>query len=200
MTITTMKHRAVSRCVLLTAMMLLALPLSAQTIEWDLQGAVTHYEETVIEDVLGHPESYGDDLNRIIDEKYFGESLKDPAKVAEAIMHKGTSRFDYADKLWAQAQATDGMLKRELLQAQAVNETMEGCRQIKKVFDLLLARDQYRNLPPKISDELKEAVGLLRPLNGVDYKLSQVEMALAEKGYTFRSLNKAVSEAVKVVV
>lgn len=158
------------------------------------------YDQTVIEDVLGHPESYGDDLNRIIDEKYFGESLKDPAKVAEAIMHKGTSRFDYADKLWAQAQATDGMLKRELLQAQAVNETMEGCRQIKKVFDLLLARDQYRNLPPKISNELKEAVGLLRPLNGVDYKLSQVEMALAEKGYTFRSLNKAVSEAVKVVV
>ena len=158
------------------------------------------YDQTVIEDVLGHPESYGDDLNRIIDEKYFGESLKDPAKVAEAIMHKGTSRFDYADKLWAQAQATDGMLKRELLQAQAVNETMEGCRQIKKVFDLLLARDQYRNLPPKISDELKEAVGLLRPLNGVDYKLSQVEMALAERGYTFRSLNKAVSEAVKVVV
>ena len=50
------------------------------------------------------------------------------------------------------------------------------------------------------ADELKEAVGLLRPLNGVDYKLSQVEMALAEKGYTFRSLNKAVSEAVKLVV
>lgn len=158
------------------------------------------YDQTVIEDVLGHPESYGDDLNRIIDEKYFGESLKDPAKVSEAIMHKGTSRFDYADKLWAQAQATDGMLKRDLLQAQAVNETMEGCRQIKKVFDLLLARDQYRNLPPKISDDLKEAVGLLRPLNGVDYKLSQVEVALAEKGYTFRSLNKAVSEAVKLII
>ena len=158
------------------------------------------YDQTVIEDVLGHPESYGDDLNRIIDEKYFGESLKDPAKVSEAIMHKGTSRFDYADKLWAQAQQTDGMLKRELLQAQAVNETMEGCRQIRKVFDLLLARDQYRNLPPKISDDLKEAVGLLRPLNGVDYKLSQVEVALAEKGYTFRSLNKAVSEAVKLVI
>ncbi len=154
------------------------------------------YDQTVIEDILGHPESYGDDLDRMIKQKFWGDALKNPAKVSEAILHKGTGRFDYADALWQQAGAANNTLNRRLLEAQAVSEMMEGCRQVTKVFDLLMARDAVRNTIPKISKELSDAVDILRPLNGVDATLSQVEAKLAEAGYTFHSIAKAVSNAV----
>ena len=154
------------------------------------------YDQTVIEDILGHPESYGEDLDRMIKQKFWGDALKNPAKVSEAILHKGTGRFDYADALWQQAGAANNTLNRRLLEAQAVSEMMEGCRQVTKVFDLLMARDAVRNTIPKISKELSDAVDILRPLNGVDATLSQVEAKLAEAGYTFHSIAKAVSNAV----
>ena len=154
------------------------------------------YDQTVVEDILGHPESYGVDLERMIKKEYWGDALKDPRKVAEAVFHKGTSRFDYADALWAQSQAAEGYVQREILQARAVSEMMEGCRQLKKVFDLIKARDAARNTFSKIPAELNEAIDLLRPLDGVQATLSQVEAALAQKGYTFRSLAQEVSNAV----
>ena len=154
------------------------------------------YDQTVVEDILHHPESYGEDLGRMIDKELYGEALKNPAKVAEAVLHKGTSRFDYADLLWAQAEAADGIVKKQILQARAVSEMMEGCRQINKVFKLISGRDAVRHTFSKLPRKLRKAVELLEPLNGVSTTLSEVETALAQEGYTFRSLSQAVSDAV----
>lgn len=154
------------------------------------------YDQTVVEDVARHFESYGEDLNRMVNPELHGEALKNPTKVAEAVLHKGTSRFDYADELWRQAELADSVVQKEILEAQAVSEMMEGCRQIKKVFDIIKARDAVRNTYSKIPDEVNRAVDILRNLNGVETKLSQAEAALAQKGFTFRSLSQAVSDAV----
>ena len=117
---------------------------------------------------------------------------------AEAVLHKGTSRFDWADDLWRQAEAATGWEK-ECLQAHSVSEMMEGCRQLKKVFQLLMNRDTIRNTVPKIPKDLKEAVKIIWNLDGVNITLSQAEVLLKTKGYTFQSLAEAVSNAVYIV-
>lgn len=160
--------------------------------------AVKLYDQTVIEDVFGHFESYGDDLMRMVDPKLHGAALQNPAKVAEAIFHKGAGRFDYADDLWRQAEALTGWEK-DFLQGRAVSETMEGFRQLTKVFNLLKDRDAQRHLFSKIPNNLKEAIRAVEHLDGVTVKLSQVEAKLAELGFTFKSLAKEVSELVYVI-
>lgn len=154
------------------------------------------YDQTVIEDILNHPESYGDDLGRMIDPLLHPEDLKNPAKVAEAVLHKGVSRFDYADVLWAQGETTRGILKKQIFQARSVSEMMEGCRQMVKVFDLVSSRDAVRHLFSKIPNNLREAIEVLRLMDGANVRLSEVEMALTKLGFSFRSLAKEVSETV----
>ena len=156
-------------------------------------------DQTVIEDVLRHFESYGDDLPRMINKDLYGEALKNPAKVAEAVLHKGMSRFNFADDLWRQGEMAGGIVKKQLLQGQAVSEMMEGCRQMKKVFKLLKDRDAVRNTVTKIPDDLKQAVRLIENLDGVTTTLSQAEVALSQVGYTFQSLAKGVSDLVYLV-
>ena len=159
------------------------------------QIAARMYDQTVVEDVLHHLESYGEDLKRMVDSAFYGEALKNPTKVAQAVLHKGVSRFDYADAIFAQA-SSNGIVKGQIMQGYAVREMMEGCRQLKKVFKILCDRDAVRNTFPKISDDLKETVALLNSLDGVNATLSQVEVALAKRGYTFRSLAQEVSDTV----
>ncbi|MBR3455872.1 MAG: hypothetical protein IKH26_11145 [Bacteroidaceae bacterium] len=153
------------------------------------------YDQTVVEDVFGHVESYGDDLMRMVDPKLHGDSLQNPAKVADAIYHKGVSRFDYADELWRQSESMTGWEK-EFLQGRSVSEMMEGCRQLKKVFELLKDRDAQRYIFTKIPPDLKQAMGIIEHLDGVTVKLSLAEAKLAQMGYTFRDLAKEVSELV----
>ncbi|MBO4673087.1 MAG: hypothetical protein J5616_01895 [Bacteroidaceae bacterium] len=156
------------------------------------------YDQTVIEDVFGHFESYGDDLMRMVDPELHADALRNPAKVADAIFHKGAERFDYADDLWRQAEALSGW-EREFLQGRSVSEKMEGFRQLKKVFDLLKDRDAQRHLFTKIPNNVKEAVRTIEHLDGVTVKLSQVEAKLAEQGFTFKGLAKEISELVYVI-
>ena len=156
-------------------------------------------DQTVIEDVLRHFESYGDDLPRLINKDLFGEALKNPAKVAEAVLHKGMSRFNFADDLWRQGEMAGGIVKKQLLQSQAVSEMMEGCRQMKKVFKILKDRDAVRNTVTKIPDDLKLAIDVIENLDGVTTTLSQAEVALSKAGYTFQSLAKGVSNLVYLV-
>lgn len=153
-------------------------------------------DQTVIEDVLRHAESYGDDLPRLINKDLFGEALKNPAKVAEAVLHKGMSRFNFADDLWRQGEMAGGVVRKQLLQGQAVSEMMEGCRQMKKVFKILMDRDAVRNTVTKIPDDLKEAIRIIENLDGVTTTLSQAEVALSQIGYNFQSLAKGVSNLV----
>ena len=86
--------------------------------------------------------------------------------------------------------------EKECLQAHSVSEMMEGCRQLVKVFDLLRSRDAQRHVFSRIPSDLKKAVESVRNLDGVSLKLSEAETALSKMGYTFRSLAKAVSDAV----
>lgn len=152
------------------------------------------YDQTVIEDVLHHEESYGVDLDRMIKKELHGEALRNPAKVADAVFHKGAERFDRADRLWSMARMTEGRIKKELLERRAVSEMMEGCRQLQKTFDLISSRDAKRHIISKISTRLRDAIDLLRKLNGVENKLSEVEAGLEKMGYSFLSLADDVSE------
>lgn len=156
-------------------------------------------DQTVIEDVLRHFESYGDDLPRLINKDLYGEALKNPAKVAEAVLHKGMSRFNFADDLWRQGEMAGGIVKKQLLQGQAVSEMMEGCRQMKKVFNILKDRDAVRNTITKIPDDLKLAIDVIENLDGVTTTLSQAEVALSKAGFTFQLLAHRVSELVYLV-
>lgn len=72
---------------------------------------------------------------------------------------------------------------------------IEGCRQLKKTFDLISSRDAKRHIISKIPTRLRDAIDLLRDLNGVDSKLSEVEAGLEKMGYSFLSLADDVSEA-----
>ena len=132
----------------------------------------------------------------MINPDLFGEALKNPAKVAEAVLHKGIGRFDIANTLWTQAEASGSIIQKQLLQARSVSEMMEGCRQMVKVFDILKARDAVRNTFTKIPDDVKQAVEIVRHLDGVTTKLSEAEAALSQIGYNFRQLAQAVSDTV----
>ena len=52
---------------------------------------------------------------------------------------------------------------------------------------------------PKIPKDLKEAVKIIWNLDGVNITLSQAEVLLKTRGYTFQSLAEAVSNAVYLV-
>ena len=153
------------------------------------------YDQTVIEDVLGHAESYGDDLLRMVNPEYHAVALQNPAKVADAIFNKGMERFNFADDLWKQAQANSGWEK-EFLEGRYVNEMMEGCRQLKKVFGLLKNRDAQRHLFSKIPGDVEKAVKIIENLDGVQVKLSDAQARLAEMGYSFADLAKEISDLV----
>ena len=153
------------------------------------------YDQTVIEDVLGHAESYGDDLLRMVNPEYHAVALQNPAKVADAIFNKGMERFNFADDLWKQAQANSGWEK-EFLEGRYVSEMMEGCRQLKKVFGLLKNRDAQRHLFSKIPGDVEKAVKIIENLDGVQVKLSDAQARLAEMGYSFADLAKEISDLV----
>ena len=157
------------------------------------------YDQMPIEDVMKHFESYGDDLVRMILPEFYGEALKNPAKVAQAILHKGTSRFDLAEKLWSQAASMDSILQKNLMQARAVSEMMEGCRQLTKTFKILSDRDAVRHTFTKVPDGLRSVMNRLKQLDGVTTTLSEMETALAGRGYTFYSLAEAVSNLAEVI-
>lgn len=153
------------------------------------------YDQTVIEDVFRHLESYGDDLERMIDPELHAFALQHPEKVAEAIFYKGNERFTYAAELWTQAESHSGWEK-EFLQGRSVSEMMEGCRQLRKIFGLLKDRDAQRHLFTKIPGDVKKAIKIIENLDGVQVKLSEAQARLAEIGYDFTKLAQEVSELV----
>lgn len=157
------------------------------------------YDQMPIEDILKHFESYGDDLARMVDKTLYGEALKNPAKVAQAIMHKGISRFDLADQLWRQAGSLDSVLQRNLMQARAVSEMMEGYRQLSKTFKILCDRDAVRHTVTKVPDGLRKVMEQLKQLDGVTATLSEMEAALARQGFNSRSLAETVGHLAEVI-
>ena len=158
-------------------------------------------DQTVVEDVLKHSESYGVDLPKMLDKALQSQKLTNPEKVAEAVLYKGQERFYIAEKLMKLAkEAGEDSLD---LQASAISELIEGCRQQVKVFDLLDARDVARlaeNGTSKISPVLREGIAILRRLavkGNTDVKTA--ETALHSLGLTFEEVTKEMYRTVLAI-
>ena len=158
-------------------------------------------DQTVVEDVLHHAESYGVDLPKMLEKALKGQKLTNPEKVAEAVLYKGQERFYIAEKLMKAAKdAGDDALD---LQASAISELIEGCRQQVKVFDLLDARDIARmgaNGASKIPDTLRGGIAIMRKLavkGSTDVKTAQ--SALGTLGLTFEEVTKEMYRTVLAI-
>ena len=158
-------------------------------------------DQTVVEDVLHHAESYGIDLPKMLDKALKSQKLTNPEKVAEAVLYKGQERFYIAEKLMKAAkEAGEDALD---LQASAISELIEGCRQQVKVFDLLDARDIARlgaNGASKIPDVLRGGIAIMRKLavkGSTDVKTAQT--ALSALGLTFEEVTKEMYRTVLAI-
>ena len=158
-------------------------------------------DQTVVEDVLHHAESYGVDLPKMLEKALKGQKFTNPEKVAEAVLYKGQERFYIAEKLMKAAKdAGDDALD---LQASAISELIEGCRQQVKVFDLLDARDIARlgvNGASKIPDTLRGGIAIMRKLavkGSTDVKTAQ--SALGTLGLTFEEVTKEMYRTVLAI-
>lgn len=158
-------------------------------------------DQTVVEDVLHHAESYGIDLPKMLDKALKSQKLTNPEKVAEAVLYKGQERFYIAEKLMKAAkEAGEDALD---LQASAISELIEGCRQQVKVFDLLDARDIARlgvNGASKIPNALRSGIAIMRKLavkGTTDVKTAQ--SALSALGLTFEEVTKEMYRTVLAI-
>lgn len=158
-------------------------------------------DQTVVEDVLHHAESYGIDLPKMLDKALKSQKLTNPEKVAEAVLYKGQERFYIAEKLMKAAkEAGEDALD---LQASAISELIEGCRQQVKVFDLLDARDIARlgvNGASKIPNALRGGIAIMRKLavkGTTDVKTAQ--SALSALGLTFEEVTKEMYRTVLAI-
>ena len=158
-------------------------------------------DQTVVEDVLRHPESYGVDLPKMLEKALQGQKLTNPEKVAEAVLYKGQERFYIADKLMKAAEKA-GNDKLDL-QASAISELIEGCRQQVKVFNLLESRDIARlgiNGGSMISNTLRSGIAVLKKLavdGTTDVKTAQ--SALGALNLTFEEVTKEMSRTVLAI-
>ena len=157
-------------------------------------------DQTIVEDVLKHPESYGVDLDRMIKAALHGEKLKDPTKVAEAVFYKGKERFVTAAKIMKEAQRAGSAVEKLDLEATAIGEMIEGCRQQVKVFKLLDSRNIARmtvNGESRIPNSLREGIAVLEKL-AVDGSItfSQASDSLARMGQNFETIFVGMYRAV----
>ncbi len=174
---------------------------------WDqTQAAAKAYakkmDQTVVEDVLGHAESYGLDLGKMITEKLQGEKLMDPTKVAQAVMYKGRERFYEAAKMLKEAASKTNPGEKLELQSTAIGEMMEGCRQQMKVFDLLQSRDIARigvNGTSQISSTLRDGIAVVRRMVEGKADMNQTQAALKSLGFTLNSLTEAMYHTVEAI-
>ena len=92
-------------------------------------------DHTAIEDVAYHPESYGDDLPKMIDASQHGQALGNSAKAAEAVAYKIKDRVKHSRELIEQAAHIADPAQRQLVLAEAAGELLEGGRMATKQFD-----------------------------------------------------------------
>ena len=150
-------------------------------------------DQTVIQDVDVNPESYGvHDLPSMTDQRLWGRSLKNPEKVAEAVIHKGKSRFEEARRMFDEAKGIADTTERMNLQADALNEILEGCRSNVKTFDIIAGRDAQRvyiNGGLQVSTKLRKGVEMMRKLTSDGTTdIDMVEYGLQQIGYSLESL------------
>lgn len=146
-------------------------------------------DQTNIEDVLNHPESYGKDIDILLDPEKMKVDLTNPRKVADAVTYKGKEWFRQGDELLKKASLVKDINERLALQADAVSKYMEGLRQGVKQFDnYIRPRDVARNGADasRIQARLATAVETCRKLfkPGTKVDLADVEDALDRLGFT----------------
>ena len=146
-------------------------------------------DQTNIEDVLNHPESYGKDIDILLDPEKMKVDLTNPRKVADAVTYKGKEWFRQGDELLKKASLVKDINERLALQADAVSKYMEGLRQSVKQFDnYIRPRDVARNGADasRIQARLATAVETCRKLfkPGTKVDLADVEDALDRLGFT----------------
>lgn len=159
-------------------------------------------DHTVIENVIGHSESYGSktNLERMIDKAQHHLELDDPIKAKNAVSHKIIDRINRSRELIAQANTITDSAKQQLVLAEAVGEIIEGGRMASKQFDNIInLRDVARSTGDgvsKIRGELRTAVEICkRHFEAQDqYSLSDLTNGLEAVGFTMESLADELGE------
>ena len=158
-------------------------------------------DQTNIEDVLNHPESYGKDIDILLDSKKMHVQLSDPRKVADAVTYKGKEWFRQGDELLKEAGKAADEAERLMLRSEAVSKYMEGLRQGMKQFkNYIDPRDIARvgvNGGSKISSKLRVAIKECEKLfehGSKQCSLADVDNVLSHMGYTRDSLLEELGE------
>ena len=160
-------------------------------------------DQTNIEDVLHHAESYGKDLDNMLKPELHKQALLDPTKVGDTVTYKGKEWFGKGEALLENAKSITDLTERQLMQSQGVSSIMEGIRQEVKQFDNFvnprnIARLQA-NGASRIPDNLRAAVECCRRINKMESAdaLLQIERELSLLGFTRDSFAEAMGQAIK---
>lgn len=160
-------------------------------------------DQTNVQDVLNHPESYGEDLQRALDSKLHKEDFVNPNKVGDAVTYKGKERFARGEALLKEAELLTDPVEKLAKQSDAIGEMLEGCRQQVKVFDNFVdSRDIARidiNGVSKISDNLRAAIEVMRTAEKGTTTLGQIDTALAALGYTRDTVAEEMGNVVRAI-
>lgn len=162
-------------------------------------------DQTVIEDVIGHRESYGNDLDKMLDKNFHAVDLDNPDKVAATVSEKGKEWFQRGDELMAKASEVADPSKRQLMLADAIGEKMEGHRQLVKQFDNCInPRDVARRSgaeASKIPERLRVALEMSRRMlrNDSNITLTDLENSLQALDFTPDSLADSLGHVIRQI-
>mgnify|MGYP006872988567 CR=1 FL=1 len=144
-------------------------------------------DQMVIQNELTNPESYGRDVDMMLDKSRHGEHMQDAHQVGKAVENKGTERFETARKMLDEADTMTDPVQKLNKQADAVGEMMEGCRQETKIMDQFtdsmdIARSG-ENGGNLISDKLRDGIEIMRMCSEGTLPVEQAEANLRLIGY-----------------
>lgn len=155
-----------------------------------------------IQDVLGHKESYGFDLDNMLNSKNHPKALLNPDKVGDAVTYKGKEWFSRGEALLENAKSITDLTERQLMQSQGVSSLMEGLRQeVKQFKNFVNPRDIARmefNGASRIPEKLRAAVICCSKIDiESPAALVRIQRELSALGYTFNSFAEAMGQAIK---
>ncbi len=144
-------------------------------------------DQTIIQNELTHRESYGKDVDMMLDKSRHSERMQDARQVGKAVENKGVERFEDARKMLNEAENMTDPTAKVNKQADAIGEVREGCRQEVKIMDQFtdsmdLARSDA-NEGSKISDKLRDGIEIMRMCEEGTLPVDQAEANLRNIGY-----------------
>ena len=168
------------------------------TAEASAKFGINTLDQTIIEDVLNHIESYGEDLQKMILSEFHHQGLNDPKKVATTVYNKGMHQIELYRSLMQQAAGAVGEAAEDL-QIKALACLKEGCRQNVKTFKLIASRQAAREdlVGKQITSRLYQGIAILDRFASGEATPNQVEIALGMLGYTYDSITKELSIVAK---